>query len=520
MSSLGDPRSQASVADFLGQMRQKGVRFWMEEGRLRYKGVKGALTPEDVSVLKSNREQIIQLLTKPAESAGPHGTHPGHAATCAPLAYSQLAHWNLYGLAERTSYRQLATAARLRGCIDVQVLRKSLAALVRAQPALRTRVFATGGVPVQSVLETAEVGMSSIDLSGLAGSNREREIRRILNEMILEPVDPASDSLVSVALLRLGANEYALLFSMEHMISDAFSMGIFLRSLLAGYAQLIRGEPLSLPQVDVSFADYAIWQMGTEATWLSRHGRYWTERLAGASRVRFPSSGRRPGHESGWSWASIHVQRSLKAQLQECCRLQQTTPAMAAFACYVALVCRWCGVSDLVVQYETSGREDPRVANTIGYFASAICLRVRCEPQDTFAHLIKRVTEEYCSAHHHADAAYYESREPRPEVYRNTYFNWVPQSAPIDLSSLNGTPYALEVELLPFDNPVLERIHRDNEPIMLLFDEGLQVTGGVFYPVERFSPLEMERLARNYKTFLQALAESPGSKVNRVELVD
>jgi hypothetical protein len=87
--------------------------------------------------------------------------------------------------------RQIASATRLCGALDVGCLRNSLGAVVRRHDALRTRVVTIEGVPLQEVDSACACEPKLDDLSGLPADLRAAEITRLIEEQILEPIDVA-----------------------------------------------------------------------------------------------------------------------------------------------------------------------------------------------------------------------------------------------------------------------------------------------------------------------------------------
>src|SRR4051794_10506766 len=94
----------SSTFDVLGTLRKKGVKLWSDQGRLHYLAPKGVLTRDEMDQLVLSRSKVVALLQRAAGAVAPE---PGDGAftpgELLPLAFSQLAHWNLYQLAERPS---------------------------------------------------------------------------------------------------------------------------------------------------------------------------------------------------------------------------------------------------------------------------------------------------------------------------------------------------------------------------------------------------------------------------------
>lgn len=504
MSIPGSQDSPFRVTDLLATARNKGVKFWCEAGQLRYRAPAGALTPAEVELLRSAKGQIISTILG---ATGP---------IRAPLSFSQLAHWNLYRLSERRSFREVASVTRLIGHFNAEAFRKSVAENVRRHDALRTRIVVVDGTPEQEVVSAVGVEPEFVDLTATAECDRAAEIERQIEEVVLRPIDTSVPPLFAIRLLRLSADEHVLILANEHMISDAFSVGLLLRDLLTAYAQLVQGVEPSLPSLPLQFHQYATRQQESLESMLRRHGAHWNECLQNYRRVRFPPGELPSTTGGGWGEVPIEIGGELKGRLTEWCRLQRTTMVMAMFAAYVALSLRWCGSSQIVTQYITDGRDDPDTRNVVGYFASVLYLRITLGERNTFLDLVKQVTEEYCRAYANSDSSYLESQMPRPDFTRSTAFNWIPQGAEIDISELQGTADSISCTSIQFKHPRLKNLDRDSEPAIVLFDTPDRVVGGAYFPAARYSPQIMERYVRNLYRFLHLLVYAPDTPLEDV----
>jgi hypothetical protein len=514
--NISDP-----IDDVLAHVRRKGVRLWAEDGKLQYEAPKGSLTPQEIARLRDSKRLIIALLEKTAREQVPAlKLEPRNPQAEIPLTYSQLAYWRLCRESQRGSLRQIASATRLRGALSLDALQQSLSELVRHHEVLRTRIVSRDDGLWQLIDGFRNYEIGRIDLMQLPDGVRENEVSRIMTSLMLEPVDLAVGPLFGVRLVRMREDEHVLLVAMEHMISDAASMNIFLRDLITAYGQAVRKKPIALPKIPIQFADYAIHQQKNHQAWIEKHGAYWDRRLAGCRRLTFPESAPDSVVKfSGWGQVLIRIDRELKESLIKWCRFRKTTLVLSVLTVYTALVMRWCHATDAIIQYQTDGRTNPEIEQAIGYFASVLLLRIETFKTDTFIDLLQRITQEYCASCEHADASYLESRGPRPDFTRNTAFNWIPEdwnnstSVEDERDSIIRSPFH-------FESPILKYIEFDCEPSMLLFDKGNEIVGCIAFPRNRFSNEIMEQFGRNFLGFLEQLIGHAEQRLQDITLLE
>jgi Condensation domain/TubC N-terminal docking domain len=510
-----------SVPALLRDFRSRGVRLWAQHGQLRYSAPRGALSLEDIGWLRESKDQIVAFFeaTLLRESSF---VRPSSAErpTSVPLSHSQLAHWNLYQLSERRNVRQLATVCRLRGQLQVDVLREALTCVIHRHDALRTRIVTHDGAPVQKVYDRCDCELEIADLASVEDRSREAEAHRCLEEFLLERVDVSLEPLAGAKLLKIGPRESLLIVAMEHSISDAVSVAITVDELLSTYEQILRGDSLSLPPV-AQFIDFARWQSASESSWVERHGEYWAHRLAGCDRVRFPfEASEYRGKLAGWEVAPIEFGSTLKTQLGAWCKRAQTTPPIAMLTAYVALVMRWCNMREVVIPYVVDGRDDPALERAVGYFASVLYLRIERRPDDRFIDLAARVMDEYRQAVLHADASYVEAQLPKREFTRNSGFNWVYAGKLTRQSYENDSEGTLLVRSpVNFTHPMVKDLERNTEPFLLLMDADDVILGGLYFPRYRQSLGSMERFGRNLQGFVQEMLRNSDERVATLNLI-
>ncbi|HEU0077700.1 MAG TPA: condensation domain-containing protein, partial [Longimicrobiaceae bacterium] len=201
-----------------------------------------------------------------------------------PLSFAQQRLWFIDQLEPGSAAYNMPYALRLRGRLDPAVLEGAVTEVVRRHETLRT-VFATvDGEPAQVIREAAPVALPIADLRGLPAESRGAEVRRLASAEAGRPFDLAAGPLLRVSAVRLDEAEWGLLFTMHHVVSDGWSMGVLIREVSALYGALAEGRDAGLPELPVQYADYAAWQRGwLEGETLETRLGFWREQLRGAS---------------------------------------------------------------------------------------------------------------------------------------------------------------------------------------------------------------------------------------------
>jgi hypothetical protein len=365
---------------------------------------------------------------------------------------------------------------------------------VARHDALRTRIVVCDGQPAQLIDEARCYELGVEDLTDLSDEALKREVPNRIETFIREPIDVAANPLFEMRVLKLSEDDHVLIVAMEHMISDAYSMSIVSRELFSA----------DLPPVNLQFADYAVWQRRTESLWIEKHAKYWNERLQGCGRLKFPSSS--ASSAIGWDATPIHIANELTQRLKSWSQNNRTTLPMTIFAAYVALVLRWCGVSEAVVRYQSNGRAARGAENAVGFYASRLYLRIALRPGDRFIDLARRAMVEYCKAYEHDDFSYLETQLTPPACARNTFFNWIPKQR--SLGGL-GSPE-------PCVNPWLDQLEWDNEPMVLLYEGDTEITGWVRFPRSHFTAAIMERFRDDFLRVLESLVTETSAPVQDI----
>ena len=140
-----------------------------------------------------------------------------------PLSFAQQRLWFLDQLVPENIAYNVADALRLRGGLNLAALEQSINEVMRRHEAVRTTFPDVDGNPIQVITPFRHLALPLIDLSSLSDEDREAQAVRLAAAEAQRPFDLQSGPLLRATLLRLGAEDHVLLFSMHHIISDGWS---------------------------------------------------------------------------------------------------------------------------------------------------------------------------------------------------------------------------------------------------------------------------------------------------------
>ena len=268
-------------------------------------------------------------------------------------------------------------ALLLRGSLRLEILQQALEMLTERHETLRTTFVALDGQPQQVIAAAGAVAIPLVDLQELAKDEREAEIMRLADMEAHRPFDLARGPLLRVTLLRLEPEEHILLLTMHHIISDAWSGGIFLQELFTIFAELSRGVPVELPALPIQYVDFALWQrQQLQGATLEEQLSYWKTKLADIPMLQLPADHPRPSLQTFRGAAqSLALSKDLTEALHRLSRQEGVTLFMTLLAAFNALLYRYTGQEDIAVGSLIANRNRAEIEGLIGFFVNTLVLR-------------------------------------------------------------------------------------------------------------------------------------------------
>ena len=453
--------------------------------------------------------------------------HPGSGLPLddPPLSFAQQRLWFLDRLDPGRPTYAIPSSFALSGPLSPAALRVALAALVRRQESLRT-VFVTAGEddePRQRVLPPATPPLPLADLAALPPARRRGEAARLLRGEAAAGFDLERGPLWRFRLLRLDAGEHVFLVDQHHVVSDGWSLGVFLRELRALYGAVAAGMPAAaaaLPELPVQYADYAAWQRSWLAgDELAGQLDHWRRELAGLPPLELPTDRPRPVVQSQRG-ASLPL-RASAAGLGELGGRLGATPFIVLLAAVSALLGRFSGQRDFAVGSVVAGRDRREVEDLVGFFVNTLVLRADLAGDPTFEQLVERARRRVLTAHAFQDLPFeklVEELAPRRDLSSTPLFQVM--LAVQDLPSAAGALGEARLGRSGLDPRIASAKFDLSLTLAVAEEGGTQRLGGLLeYATDLFDRSTVERLGRHLGTLLEGALAAPQQRLSELPLL-
>ncbi len=438
-----------------------------------------------------------------------------------PLSFAQQRLWVLAQLEPESPFYNMFKAVRLQGRLDVAVLERSFNEIIRRHEVLRTTFTTVEETPVQAIAPTATLKLSVVDLQGLSEQEQSLQVQELAITEQLKPFDLTKGLLLRATIVQLGSS-HVLLLTMHHIISDGWSMGIFIKELSSLYQAFVAGSPSPLPELPIQYADFTIWQR----QWLQGEVRqnqidYWKQQLAGTPPLlELPTDRPRSSVQTflGRSF-SFQIDSQLTQKLKLLSQKSGATLFMTLLAAFATLLFRYSGQEDILVGTPIANRNHQEIESLIGFFVNTLVMRTRMFGNPSFSKLLTQVRSYAMDAYTHQDVPFEQVVEGL-QLERNLSHSPLFQ---VVFALQNAPMEQLEMPGLAIAPMQLENVNAKFDLTLQMWEtqtaEGVSLQGYWQYNCDLFDRDRITRMAGHFQTLLAGIVANPQQSVGELPLL-
>jgi amino acid adenylation domain-containing protein len=409
-------------------------------------------------------------------------------------------------------------AFRLKGYLDLSIMKRSLEAIVAHHEVLRTNFRLEDGRPIQVLQAIAPFDMEIIDLRSLAPAEMDAQLPVLLQQKAHEHFDLESDLMLRATLFQLNDLENVLLLVLNYIVSDSWSMGILRQQLTQLYNAFLIGKPNPLSPLPIQYADYVWWQREwVQSGLLDQQINYWKKQLEGVNPVlNLPIDRPRPAIQKDFgATQSVIISTNLSKALKQIAHKEGVTLFMVLLAAFQILLYRYSHQEDITVGSLVAGRNRIELENLIGLFINFVALRTDLGGNPNFKELLQRVRAVSLEAYANSDL-------PFDKLLEYLNFSRSLSYKPLFqvMFILENTPnHPLEMEGMTGVSQKIDNLQSGMDLTLQLQEYNDDIRGTLTYSTDLFDRETITRMLNHFQILLEAIAANPEQPIANLPIL-
>lgn len=413
-----------------------------------------------------------------------------------------------------TAYN-VSSVMELQGSVNpvgVDTFEKAFNLLIQRHESLRTSFQMINGEPKQKIHSPDEISFKlEYDDRGAADRDTEADPFREV-EKFVRPFDLSKVPLLRARIVKVEAASFLFILDMHHIITDGFSMDIFIRE----FAAICKGE--TLPPLKNQYKDFSQWQYSQlQSGRLASMEEYWLKEFSGEIPVLdiltdFP----RPSVQR-FEGDRVHfvLDKEVTGELHRLARETGSTLFIVLLTAFYILLHRYTGQEDIVIGTTVSGRRHPDLESILGLFIETLAIRNFPAGDSTFRSFLDQVRIKTLDAYENDSYPFLElirKTVGSGDLTRNPLFDVMLIVQNVDIAEM-------EVEGLSFKSfPYYKKMSRLDMTLEAV-EEKDELRFHIEYSTVLFKRDTIDRFAGHYMNILKTAAADPGVLIRDIDIL-
>jgi amino acid adenylation domain-containing protein/non-ribosomal peptide synthase protein (TIGR01720 family) len=351
---------------------------------------------ERLAKLSPEKQALLMLrLQKQQDASAKHiAVNRRKDLTTHPISFAQQRLWFLAQFEPESFHYNIPGVMRIQGSLDISSLTWSLDQIVQRHEVMRAVFKTENGHPKQNISADVKFTLPVEDLTHLDAQIQWQEVERQAKTEAQAVFDLSTGPLFRGKILKLAGDDHILFVTLHHLISDGWSMGVFVKELKALYTGCVNGDREPLLPVEIQYADFAMWQRQLlDGGRKDQQLAYWKNQLAGSTPViELPfDRPRLPVQTFSGKHLGFMFSKDITQQIRQLAAAENTTLFTVFLTAFAILLYRYSHQSDMCIGTPVANRNYYGTEDLIGFLANTLVLRLQMDDEMSFRSLLTAV---------------------------------------------------------------------------------------------------------------------------------
>ncbi|MFA7117094.1 MAG: amino acid adenylation domain-containing protein, partial [Bacteroidales bacterium] len=434
------------------------------------------------------------------------------------LSSSQKRIWFVNQLEGANASYNIPLDFKVSGNFNIEAFKQSLKIIAERQEILRASFSNKNGNPVQTFENKAEIEFVFHNLTEKSPKEAETEYLNISAAAAEHIFDLEKAPLWRSVLVQMLDSSFRILFNFHHIISDGWSVGIFIKELSEIYNSLVNGRELKLKKLTIQYADYAAsQQLHNNSDKINKQVDYWCKKLQGAPEIiQFPCDFQRQKFQTfNGGEVRIKFSKTTTLKLKELANENNISLYMLLFGAYVILLHKHSHDTDIVVGTPIANRKNGLTDNLIGIFINNLAIRSNITGDLSIKKFINQLKNNLFEAYQNQEAPF-ETVLKKLQLKRNLSISPLFQ---VMFNLLNAHNEQLNFDGTEVDYLDIPRKIAKYDLSLIMSERNDELRGIFEYNSDLHKPSSIERISKHYENIIAFILESFEHKISEIPIL-
>jgi amino acid adenylation domain-containing protein len=404
----------------------------------------------------------------------------------------------------------------LHGDLDLSAFKRAWQRVVDRHPVLRTAFYWEAQNELfQVVYRQVELPWRQYDWQRISAVEQQRQLESFLVEDQAHGFEIAQAPLMRLTLLQLADDTYQCVWSLHHLLLDAWSLPLLLQEVSQFYEAFRANRELHL-NVSRPYEDYIAWLQQQD---LSQAEAFWRQTLKGfITPTVLPieqDHGNSANQKGGYAQQQMRLSAAKTAALYAWAEQHHLSVNTLVQGAWAILLSRYTGQEDVVFGATVAGRPTDMagIESMIGLFINTLPVRVRVGPNASLVPWLQDLQSQQ------AEARQYDY-SPLVQVQ-----GWsdVPRGLPLFESLLVFENYPARIIVQEWSGSL--KIHHmrfmssPHYPLTVVVVPGSELSLRIRYQCDRFDTAAINRMLGRLRTLLEGMVANPVQRLEDLPIV-
>jgi amino acid adenylation domain-containing protein len=327
------------------------------------------------------------------------------------LSPAQVRMWIAENLSNDPAMHNISMGLRIRGNLQVEILTQVINNIIERHEGLKIAIKIIDDIPKQVINNQLSVNIPIIDLFKLSLAEAENELQIISHDDAILRFNLEEAPLFRIKIVKMPGNDTIFLFTIHHIIADAWSIGVFIEEVMECYRNKIKDITINSPIHDIQYIDYSEWQnefIGSQ--YLKNEIDFW-KRIYSVEYPKINLFQEKNRPEIQTYFGDIYyalIPDELMTKVKIFSRENDLSEFMLYLVCWKVLIYLYTNNTKIITGTVTAGRNKNEFEKIIGLFLNTLAIPCDINNEFTFHDLLLQIQNNCIEAYKNQNISFSE----------------------------------------------------------------------------------------------------------------